>query len=158
MTLTLPPELEHRINDLIVEGGYPNADAVLADAVESLVRERERLQVESVFDAAGLRDAQLETLLTEAENSGPFEEMTAHDWLDIEQDFPGMPRLQALRWLAVFYARHRKRLRFFPRRRMPDRLRLLKAGMPAPGFGAFRGSKPSSFCIGRSREASQSSD
>jgi Arc/MetJ-type ribon-helix-helix transcriptional regulator len=86
MTLTLSPELEHRINDLIVEGGYPNADAVLADAVESLVRERERLQVEFAFEATGLGDAQLETLLAEAESSGPYGEMTAQDWADIERE------------------------------------------------------------------------
>ena len=97
MTLTLPPELEHRINDLIVQGGYPNADAVLADAVESLVRERERLQVEFAFDATGLRDAQLETLLTEAVSSGPYEEMKAQDWADIEQEGLELLRLRGAR-------------------------------------------------------------
>jgi Arc/MetJ-type ribon-helix-helix transcriptional regulator len=97
MTLTLPPELEHQINDLIVQGGYPDADAVLADAVESLVRERERLRVELAFEATGLSDVQLETLLTEAESSGPYEEMTAQDWADIEREGLELSRLRSPR-------------------------------------------------------------
>jgi Arc/MetJ-type ribon-helix-helix transcriptional regulator len=97
MILTLPPELEHRINDLMVQGGYPNADAVLADAVESLVRERERLQVELALEAIGLSDVELETLLIEAESSGPHAEMTAHDWADIERDGMELLRLRGAR-------------------------------------------------------------
>ncbi len=89
--------MEHRINDLIVQGGYPDADAVLADAIESLVRERERLRVELAFEATGLSDAQLETLLTEAESSGPYEEMTAQDWADIEREGVELLRLRGAR-------------------------------------------------------------
>jgi Arc/MetJ-type ribon-helix-helix transcriptional regulator len=86
LTLTLSPELEQRIDDLVSRGEYPDADAVLADAVESLVRERERHEVERTFKDSGLIDAQLEALMGEAGNSGPHEEMTAQDWADIERE------------------------------------------------------------------------
>jgi Arc/MetJ-type ribon-helix-helix transcriptional regulator len=97
MTLTLPPELEDRINDLILQGAYPNADTLLAEAVESLVRERKHLQAELAFEASGLTDAGLENLFAEGEKSGAHEETTARDWEDIEREGLELSRARGVR-------------------------------------------------------------
>jgi Arc/MetJ-type ribon-helix-helix transcriptional regulator len=86
MTLTLPPELEHQVNDLVVRGEYPNTEAVLVDAVKALVREQERQRLESLLDANGFDEGRLMQLLQEAEESSDYTEMTAQDWRDIERE------------------------------------------------------------------------
>jgi len=86
MILTLPPEIERQVTDLIRGGVYPNAEAVLVDAVKVLVREQERQQIDSLLQENGIDDVRLEQLLQEAEDSGDYTEMTAQDWKDIERE------------------------------------------------------------------------
>ena len=86
MTLTLPPELEQQINNLVRRGEYPNTEAVLVDAVRALVREQERQRIESLLEANGIDEGQLKQLLQEAEDSSDYTEMTAQDWRDIERE------------------------------------------------------------------------
>jgi len=86
MTLSIPPELEQHINSLVLRGEYPNAEAVLVDAVKALVREKERERIESVLEANGIDERRLEQLLQEAEDSGDYTEMTTKDWEDIERE------------------------------------------------------------------------
>ena len=86
MTLTLPPELEQQINNLVLRGDYPNTEAVLVDAVKALVREQERQRIESLLEANGIDEGRLKRLLQEAENGSDYSEMTAQDWKDIERE------------------------------------------------------------------------
>ena len=86
MTLTLPPELEHQVNDLVLRGEYPNTEAVLVDAVNALVCEQERQRIESLLEANGIDEGRLIKLLQEAEDSSDYTEMTAQDWKDIERE------------------------------------------------------------------------
>src|SRR6266567_3210984 len=48
MILTLRPEIDRHVTNLVRDGVYPNAEAVLVDAVKALVREQERRQIESL--------------------------------------------------------------------------------------------------------------
>lgn len=73
MTLTLSPELERRVEALIAQGAYPNADALVAEALESLMRQREE-------------QSRWEALLVEAEASGPYEPMNDQDWVEIHRE------------------------------------------------------------------------
>jgi len=86
MILTLPPELEQHVNSLVLRGDYPNAEAVLVDAVKALVREQERQRIESLLEGNGIDGRRLEQLLQEAEDSGDYTEMTGQDWEDIERE------------------------------------------------------------------------
>ena len=86
MALTLPPELERKINNLVLRGEYSNTEAVLVDAVNALVREQERRSIESLLEANGMDEGRLNQLLQEAEDSGAYTEMTAQDWEDIERE------------------------------------------------------------------------
>jgi Arc/MetJ-type ribon-helix-helix transcriptional regulator len=86
MTLTLPPDLEQEVNNLVRRGEYPSTEAVLVDAVKALVREQERQRIESLLEANGIDEHRLGQLLQEAEDSGDYTEMTAKDWEDIERE------------------------------------------------------------------------
>ncbi len=86
MTFTVPPDLEQQVNDLVLHGDYPSPEAVLADAVKALVRERERQRIEALLAEGGMDTARLERLLQEAEDSGDYTDLTAADWEDIERD------------------------------------------------------------------------
>jgi len=86
MILSIPPELEQHINSLVLRGEYPNAEAVLVDAVKALVREKERGRIESLLEANGIDERRLEQLLQEGVDSGDYTEMTAQDWEDIERE------------------------------------------------------------------------
>ncbi len=76
----LPPELERFLDEQVRDGKYPSLQAAVAKAVE-LLKET---------DAS---ESRLETLLQEAEDSGPATEMTAQDWADIESE--GLKRLRS---------------------------------------------------------------
>src|SRR5258708_13380669 len=84
MTLTLPPELEQQIKNLVLRGEYPNTEAVLVDAVKALVREQERQRIESMLEANGIDEGRLKQLLQEVEDDSDYTEMTPQDWKDIE--------------------------------------------------------------------------
>ena len=86
MTLTLAPELEERVNDLVRQGAYPDAQAVLADALRVLIKEQERHRIHSLLEETGIDEARIEQLLQAAEDSGDYEELTAQDWNDIERE------------------------------------------------------------------------
>lgn len=86
MTLTLPPDLEQHVNNLVRRGEYPSTEAVLVDAVKALVREQERQRIEPLLEANGIDENRLVQLLREAEDSGDYTEMTAQDWDDIERE------------------------------------------------------------------------
>jgi Arc/MetJ-type ribon-helix-helix transcriptional regulator len=86
MTLTLPPELEQQINNLVLRGEYPTTEAVLVDAVRALVREQERQRIESLLEANVMDEGRLKQLLQEAEDGSDYTEMTAQDWKDIERE------------------------------------------------------------------------
>jgi antitoxin ParD1/3/4 len=80
MNVSLNPELERFLNDQIRSGRYHSAEEAVSKAVELL---KEMVEAES----------RLETLLQEAEDSGPPTEMTAQDWTDIENE--GLRRLRS---------------------------------------------------------------
>ena len=80
MNVSLNPELERFLNDQIRSGRYHSAEEAVSKAVELL---KEMVEAES----------RLETLLQEAEDSGPATEMTAQDWADIENE--GLKRLRS---------------------------------------------------------------
>jgi Arc/MetJ-type ribon-helix-helix transcriptional regulator len=86
MTLTLAPELEQHVNNLVRQGAYPDAQAVLADALKALVREQERQRIGSLLEENGIDEGRIEQLLQAAEDSGDYEELTAQDWEDIERE------------------------------------------------------------------------
>lgn len=86
MIFTLPPEIERQVANLVRGGVYPNAEAVLGEAVKALVREQERQQIDLLLEENGIDDGRLEQLLQKAEDSGDYTEMTAQDWEDIERE------------------------------------------------------------------------
>lgn len=86
MTLTLPPELEQQIKNLVLRGEYPSTEAVLVDAVKALVRDQERQRIGSLLEANGIDEGRLTQLLQEAEDSSDYTEMTPQDWKDIERE------------------------------------------------------------------------
>jgi len=86
MIFTLPPEIERHVANLVRGGVYPNAEAVLVEAVKALVREQERQQIDLLLQENGIDDGRLEQLLQKAEDSGDYTEMTAQDWEDIERE------------------------------------------------------------------------
>jgi Arc/MetJ-type ribon-helix-helix transcriptional regulator len=86
MILTLPPELEQHVNSLVHQGAYPDAQAVLADALKALIREQERREIGSLMEENGIDGERIEQLLQTAEDSGNYEGMTAQDWVDIERE------------------------------------------------------------------------
>jgi len=86
MTLTLSPELEQQINNLVLRGEYPNTEAVLVDAVKALVREQERQRIESLLEASGIDEGRLKQFLQEAEDNSDYTGMSAQDWKDIERE------------------------------------------------------------------------
>jgi hypothetical protein len=71
---------------MLLRGEYPTPEALLADAVKTLVRDQERKRIEAVLNASGLDDSRIEQLLQEAEDSGDYPEMTGQDWEDIERE------------------------------------------------------------------------
>lgn len=73
MHVTLPPELERQVAELVGQGAYPSADAVIVQALEAMLGQRSD-------------DRRIESLLQEAEDSGGHTEMTAQDWENIERD------------------------------------------------------------------------
>ena len=80
MNVSLSPELERFLNEQVRSGRYASTEQAVGKAVE-LLKEMEEA------------DSRLETLLQEAEESGPATEMTAQDWADIEDE--GLKRLRS---------------------------------------------------------------
>ena len=73
MNVTLSPELQQFLNEQVLSGRYSSTEEGVRKAVELL---------KQTDEAEGL----LETLLQQAEDSGPASEMTAQDWADIENE------------------------------------------------------------------------
>jgi antitoxin ParD1/3/4 len=80
MNVSLTPELERFLNEQVRSGRYSSKEEAVGKAVE-LLKEMEEAE------------GRLETLLPEAEDSGPATEMTAQDWGDIENE--GLKRLRS---------------------------------------------------------------
>jgi antitoxin ParD1/3/4 len=80
MNVSLAPELERFLNEQVRSGRYPSTEEAVSRAVE-LLKDMEEAE------------SRLETLLQEAEDSGPATEMTAEDWTDIENE--GLKRLRS---------------------------------------------------------------
>ena len=80
MNVSLAPELERFLNEQVQSGRYSSREEAVSKAVE-LLKETEETE------------SRLETLLEEAEDSGPATEMTAQDWADIENE--GLKRLKS---------------------------------------------------------------
>jgi antitoxin ParD1/3/4 len=78
--VSLAPELEQFLTEQVGSGRYSSTEEVIGKAVELL---------KQIEEAEG----RLETLLKEAEDSGPATEMTAQDWTDIENE--GLKRLRS---------------------------------------------------------------
>ncbi len=74
MTITLPPELEQRVQEKIELGEYDTPDAFVRTAVERLLMEEE---AEIAFT---------EKLLDEARASGDPIELTDEEWDEIERE------------------------------------------------------------------------
>jgi antitoxin ParD1/3/4 len=73
VNVSLASELEEFLNEQVRSGRYASVEEAVGKAVQ-LLKEME--------DA----ESRLETLLEEAEDSGPATEMTAQDWADIENE------------------------------------------------------------------------
>jgi len=80
MNISLPAEMERFLDEEVRRGRYSSKEEAVGKAVE-LLKEMEE------------GESQLETLLQEAEDSGPATEMTAQDWADIENE--GLRRLRS---------------------------------------------------------------
>lgn len=80
MNVSLAPELEQFLNEQVRSGRYLSTEEAVRKAVELLKKLEES-------------ESRLETLLKEAEDSGPATEMTAQDWADIESE--GLKRLES---------------------------------------------------------------
>lgn len=80
MDFSLTPELERFLGEQVRSGRYSSAEEAVMKAVDLLKRMEEA-------------ESRLEALLREAEESGPSTEMTAQDWIDIENQ--GLKRLQS---------------------------------------------------------------
>ena len=80
MNVSLAPDLERFLNEQVQSGRYSSTEEAVRKAVE-LLKE------------AGEAESRLETLLQEAEDSGPATELTAQDWADIENE--GLKRLRS---------------------------------------------------------------
>ncbi len=80
MNVSLPQELEQFLNEQVRTGRYPSTEEAVRRAVELL---------KDIEEA----ENRLETLLQEAEDSGPASEMTAQDWAEIENQ--GLKRLRS---------------------------------------------------------------
>lgn len=78
MNVTLRPDLEKLVQDKLQTGEFKSPDEVLNAALDLLKEQDEA-------------ERRLETLLHEAEQSGPATEMTAQDWAEIERE--GLRRL-----------------------------------------------------------------
>jgi antitoxin ParD1/3/4 len=73
MNVSLTPELERFLNEQVRSSRYSSKEEAVGKAVE-LIKEMEEAE------------GRLETVLQEAEDSGPATEMTAQDWADIENE------------------------------------------------------------------------
>ena len=73
MNVSLAPELERFLNEQVRSGRYASPEEAVGKAVE-LLKEMEE------------GESRLETLLEEAEDSGPATAMTSQDWADIENE------------------------------------------------------------------------
>jgi antitoxin ParD1/3/4 len=82
MNISLAPDLERFLREQIRSGRYHSTEEAIGKAVE-LLKEMEETE------------SWLETLLQEAEDSGPATEMTTQDWTDIENE--GLKRLRSRR-------------------------------------------------------------
>lgn len=71
MNVSLAPELERFLHEQVRSGRYSSSEEAVGKAIELLKETQEA-------------ENRLETLLEEAEDSGPATEMTAQDWADIE--------------------------------------------------------------------------
>lgn len=80
MNVSLAPELEQFLNEQVRSGRYSSPEEAVGKAVE-LLKETDEAE------------GRLETLLEEAEDSGPATEMTGQDWADIEN--AGLKRLRS---------------------------------------------------------------
>ena len=80
MNISLRPELERFLNDRVQSGSYRSVEEAVNEAVQQLKETEEA-------------ETKLESLLQEAEDSGPATEMTAQDWADIENE--GLKRLRS---------------------------------------------------------------
>ena len=72
MTVVLKPEMEKLIKEQVESGHFQNPEAVVEEALR-LLTERDRAET------------RLESLLQEAEDSGPASEMTEQDWMNIRR-------------------------------------------------------------------------
>jgi antitoxin ParD1/3/4 len=80
MNVSLAPELERFLNEQVRSGRYSSTEEAVSKAV-ALLKETEEAE------------GRLETLLVEAEDSGPATEMTDQDWTDIEGE--GLKRIRS---------------------------------------------------------------
>lgn len=73
MNVVLNPDLETLVNQKVSSGEFPSAEAVVEEGLR-LLKARDRAE------------SRLETLLLEAEESGPTTEMSAREWDDIRRE------------------------------------------------------------------------
>jgi len=84
MTITLSPEIERRVTELVSAGAYPTADAAVTDAIRAWLGDRDAL--DGALQQAGIDESRMHSLLREAEESGDYTEMTAHEWENIARE------------------------------------------------------------------------
>src|SRR5437870_12539555 len=96
MSVSLTPELERFLNEQVRSGRYSSKEEAVGKAIELL---------KEMDEAEG----RLETLLQEAEDSGPATEMTAQDWADIANQ--GIKRLRSGKSASFHGSRDQARCR-----------------------------------------------
>jgi antitoxin ParD1/3/4 len=73
MEITLSPELERLVREQVARGAYPDASALVGEAVHLLLDS----------DQA---EAELEALVQEGLESGPAKEISAQDWKQLREE------------------------------------------------------------------------
>ena len=86
MVVSIPDSLSSFIDRRVRSGGYPNADAFIADLLSSEAGVMERVGMGEPLAIDGHFDRRLEALLDEAGASGDYVEATPSDFDKMERE------------------------------------------------------------------------
>ncbi len=73
MDITLSPEIERLVQERVAQGAYPNASALIGEAVHLLLD----------WDCT---ETELESLVQQGIQSGPPEQVSAQDWKQLRDE------------------------------------------------------------------------
>jgi Arc/MetJ-type ribon-helix-helix transcriptional regulator len=86
MDVSIPDSLQGFVAQRVRSGGYPNADAFVADLLRNEAGVMERIAHGEPFTIDGHFDRRLEGLLDEAANSGDYLDATPRDFDELERE------------------------------------------------------------------------